>query len=586
MSDLIGILTDFEEYLGDPYDPTSRLPYAKILDLDEREEYPHELIVHLRRWGLHEWVIPDACGGKAVNVEDAFNLIRLVSRRDATTGTAMMLTSLSYTPVWVAGTPEQKQYFADLLFNGGKMAWGLSERRHGSDILANELTAEKVDGGWVLNGEKWTIGNCTVADVVCLFTRTDPRGGPAGYSVFALEKRKVPAGQYAEIPNERIHGLRGLDMSGIRVENCFLPDSAMIGAPGKGLEIALKASQLARTTITCLTMGCTDTALRATLDFATTRKIFGGTVADIPYSRRQLVESFGDLLVSDALSLGAVRGLQANPAQTSIFSSVAKYFVPTILEKAVSQLGVVLGARYYLRTHPRYGVFQKMMRDLLVSNFADGNTVVNLKNIAGSLDKLLANADTLPDDLCERADESVAVLFDSSIPVPTYVPASQELFARGVDNVLLGLPTSIARLKEIAAGEGPLEAAWWSRAAELAEESAGEVRRMRAELAAITAAYGKGAPTSAEWYDLARQYCALFAAASVVHLWVFGRRSMTPELRSGAVLLSCLERTRQLRRPTERVTGRAEDDVVAEALLALHAGNRLFSVHPVQLATS
>lgn len=584
MSDLIGVLADLEAYLGDPHDPASRLPYQKILDLDEREEYPHELVAQLRRWGLHEWIIPEACGGKAVNVEDGFNLIRLVARRDPTTATAMMLTSLSYLPVWVAGTPGQKQYFADLLAHGGKMAWGLSEREHGSDILANELSAEKVDGGWILNGTKWTIGNATVADVVCLFTRTNPRGGPAAYSVFALEKRKVPAAQYAEIPNERIHGLRGLDMSGIRVEDCFLPDSAMIGAPGKGLEIALKASQLARTTITCMAMGCTDTALRTTLDFATTRRIFDSTVAEIPYSRRQLVECFADLLVADAMALGAVRGLQANPGQTSIFSSVVKYFVPTLLERTVSQLGVVLGARYYLRGHPRYGIFQKMLRDLLVANFADGNTVVNLKNIAGTLDKLLANAEEATDRAA--ADAHAAVLFDPAAPMGPYVPANQELFARGVDDVLLALPTSIGRLRDTAAAEtDPQQARWWARAVKVAEETGREVRRMRADLAEVDARYGrKEAAGSPERYDLAKQYCALYAAASVVHLWAYGRGSLGPELDNGAVLLVCLERLRQLRRPAERVTGQAEDAEVARVLYGLHAANRLFSARPVTLA--
>src|SRR5205823_5328892 len=180
-------------------------------------------------------------------------------------------------------------------------------------------------------------------------------------------------------------GLRGLDMSGIRLHGCFVPDPALIGGPGKGLEVALKSSQLVRTNITSIALGCADTALRTTLDFAVGRRIFDSRVVDIPYSRRQLVECFADLLIGEAVATGAVRGLQANPGQASITSSVAKYFVPTLLERTMGQLAVVLGARYYLRDDPRHGIFQKVLRDAPVATFADGNTVVNLKNVASQL---------------------------------------------------------------------------------------------------------------------------------------------------------------------------------------------------------
>jgi alkylation response protein AidB-like acyl-CoA dehydrogenase len=584
MTDLIGVLTDLEGYLGDPNDPASRMPYARILELDEREEYPHELMSPLRRWGLHEWLIPEACGGKAVNVEDGLQLTRLVARRDPTTATAFMINIIGFMPVWVAGTETQKQHFADLIRTGGSMAWGLSEKAHGSDILANELSAERVEGGYLLTGEKWTIGNATVADVVMVFARTNAKGGPGGYSIFALDKRTLPAGSWEPVPREHMYGLRGLDMSGVRLHGCFLPDEALIGGAGKGLEIALKSSQLVRTNITSIALGCADTALRTTLDFATGRRIFDTTVADIPYSRRQLVECFADLLIGEAVATGAVRGLQANPAQASITSSVAKYFVPTMLERTMSQLAVVLGARYYLRDDPRYGMFQKVLRDAPVANFADGNTVVNLKNIASSLDKLLATAAAAPEPATTEANRRMAVLFDPAAPMGEYRPADQQLFARGVDDVLLGLPASIAALRRIAAGEGGEQAKWWGRAADLAESLAGEARRMRADLDELTARYGtRDTATSAELFDLAKQYCTLFAVASCVHLWAHGRSSLAAEVDDGAVLLVCLERLRQLLHPTGRVTGAAEDAVVARAMLAMHAGGRLFALRPIPL---
>jgi alkylation response protein AidB-like acyl-CoA dehydrogenase len=586
MTDLIGVLTDLEAFLGDPHDPDSRMSYARILQLDEREEYPYEMLSPLRRWGLHEWLIPQACGGKAVNVEDGLQLTRLVARRDPTTATAFMINIIGFMPVWVAGTEEQKQHFADLIRNGGVLAWGLSEKEHGSDILANQMAAERVDGGWLLTGEKWTIGNATVADVVLVFARTNAKGGPGGYSVFAVDKRTLPADSWEPVPREHMYGLRGLDMSGIRLHGCFVSDSALIGGPGKGLEVALKSSQLVRTNITSIALGCADTALRTTLDFAVGRRIFDSRVVDIPYSRRQLVECFADLLIGEAVATGAVRGLQANPAQASITSSVAKYFVPTLLERTMGQLAVVLGARYYLRDDPRYGIFQKVLRDAPVATFADGNTVVNLKNVASQLGALLAALADAPQPATGEAERRMATLFDPTAPMGEYRPAEQQLFARGVDDVVLAMPASVAALRAAAAEQAGEQADWWHRAAVQAQALLDQARRMRAELAAVQARYGRDAATSAELFDLAKQYCVLFAGASVVHLWTHGRGSLTPELDSGAVLLVCLERLSQLLHPTARVTSAAEDAAVAGAMLTLHAGNRLFALRPVRLGAA
>lgn len=587
MTDLGAIMADLEHYLGDPYDPSGPMPYQRVLELDEREAYPHEFVDLLRDWGMYDWIVPAEQGGKAVNVEDGFNLYRLVARRDPTTATAMVLTSLSYMPVWVAGDPRQRQRFADLVMGGGKMAWGLSERRHGSDVLANETTARRVEGGWLLNGEKWTIGNATVADVVMIFARTSEKGGPGDYSIFIVEKRNVPEEQREHLRDEPLHGLRGLDMSGVRLRDCFVPDSALVGREGQGLEIALKSSQLARVAISSIAMSCVDTALRATLDFTTRREIFGGLVSDVPYSRRQLVESFADLLIADALTTGAVRSLQLAPTQASIWSSVVKYFVPTFLETTLSRLTAVIGARYYLRAHPHYGVFQKVLRDFAISNFADGNTVVNLKNIALQLERLLDAAVEQPRELVDPAAERVVPLFDPSRPMEPYRPAAQQLFSRGVDDVVLSLPGAVAALRRAAdAAASGQEAAWLAQSADTAGEIVGELERLAAEHRKLTAALGKEAAQSAELFDLAKQYCAISAAASCVHLFLHGRESMAPQLRSPVVLLVCLERLLRQFHPNRRVTGPEEMTAVAEAMLFAHREPRLFSLRDYPLTQS
>lgn len=577
MTDISACLADLERHLGDPYDDAGPMAAHRVLALDEQEEYPHEFVRHLRSWGLDDWIVPEAHGGRAVDVQDGFHLFRLVARRDATAATAMVITSISYMPLWIAGTEEQRQYFADLVRGGHKMAWGLSERRHGSDVLANEMTARRVEGGWELDGEKWTIGNATVADTVVVFARTSDKGGPGGYSIFAVEKSKLAEGQLEHLRNEPLHGLRGIDMSGVRLRGCFVSEQALIGREGQGLELSLKAGQFARILINLIALGCTDTALRTTLDFAVHREIFGGRVADVPYSRRQLVESFADLLISDAMATGAVRGLQLNPAQTSIASSVIKYFVPTVLRHTLTELAVVLGARYWLRDHPRHGVFQKALRDFGVAGFADGNSVVNLKNIALQLGQLLGTAVEQPPQAVEDAGQRVARLYDPSAGMPEYRPADQQLFSRGVDDTVLTLPAAATALRKAATEAAGEDAALLERCADAAATIAGELHRMADEHRALTAARGREAGQSDELFDLAKQYCTIWAAGACVRLYLHGRDSVQPALRSPAVLLVCLERLLRRFRPQQRATGPEEIATVAEVLLDRHRSGQPFA---------
>jgi alkylation response protein AidB-like acyl-CoA dehydrogenase len=577
---LTALVEDLERHLGDPFEPTSRITARRILELDEREAYPHELLSALHTWNAHEYAIPARWGGRAVDIENSLHLMRQVARRDATVATALSISSLSYMPIWVAGTEQQRLYYASQISSGAKMSWGLSERDHGSDLLSNELTAQPVEGGYLVSGEKWLIGNATLADFIVLHARTRPAGGPAGFTLLVLDKRSVPAALVETLPGERLHGLRGIDMSGVRLSGCFIPDSARIGREGTGLEIALQASHAVRSMITSIALGCTDTALRLTLDFAVNRQIFGARVSEIPYTRRQLADSYAELLVGEAVAMTSARSLQVCPDQSSVFSAISKYFVPTLLQGSLSRLAVVLGARHYLREHPRFGLFQKALRDAPVADFADGNTVVNLKNIVSQLGSLLSPGAT-PDPA------EVANLFDLSQPLPGYEPWRQSLASRhGRDHASRSLPAHVRVLLARAAVQPEPARAQLLLAAQLAGDWLIELDRIRTELAALKAQYGTGCGQRPELFELARRYCLVHAAACVTGLWAHaGEAVRLPPIE---VAVWCLRRLSQQLHPYEAADGSAEhldraERVIVAHLLSQHERGEAFSLRTMRL---
>ena len=80
-------------------------------------------------------------------------------------------------------------------------------------------------------------------------------------------------------------------------------------------------------------LGAADTALRTTLDFVVSRKLYGGSLAAVPVVARALSTAFADLLLWDGAALTAARGLHVVPSEMSVWSAVIKYAVPVEIER-------------------------------------------------------------------------------------------------------------------------------------------------------------------------------------------------------------------------------------------------------------
>jgi alkylation response protein AidB-like acyl-CoA dehydrogenase len=198
-----------ELYLGDPSNPENLFSFQHCMELDEQDAFPEDLCQRLYDWDVHLYYIPAAYGGKLKSFEEVLAISRVIARRDLTVAIAHGVTYLGATPVWIAGSDAQKQNVAQRIKNRQKISFGLTERNHGSDILNSETAVETQDKGYILSGEKWLIGNASTASAVIVFTRTNPKGGPRGFSVFLVEKDKIDPNSYTNLEKIKTHGIRG-----------------------------------------------------------------------------------------------------------------------------------------------------------------------------------------------------------------------------------------------------------------------------------------------------------------------------------------------------------------------------------------
>jgi len=572
-----------ERDLGDPQQPDQMMSFQHVLDLDEREEFPHDMIQWLYDWKLQHHYIPSECGGEFTNFEEFIAFVRVLSRRDQTTAIAFTTMFWSYL-VWMGGTDDQKQTLANFMKNeNGAMCLAYSERAHGSDLLGGDVKATRVEGGYLLNGEKWPINRATISGISFVLARTSEEGGARSLSLFMVEKSKIDSTQYYNLPKILTHGIRGSDMSGIGFTDCFIPDSMRIGAEGAGLELALKGFQITRAMCAAFSQGAADTALRTVLRFAVNRRIYGKTVVDMPQPRRVLTNAFLDILLCDCATIGITRGFNVIPEQISVWSAVVKYFVTVTLETMVTDVSAVLGARFYMRDEDGYGIFQKMLRDNSIISVFDGSTVVNLHALLLQLRQLtksrMRNVNRLPEGLPEKLE----TIFNLERPLPPYNGNKLELVNRGGDDVLQGLGLALSHLRSLHP-DATVSAEVLSNLITLTAIAQEELTLLDQQIAESTFQFGHD--QAPELFDLAKQYCVLHTAASCIHMWQYNRHHLGEFFARGEWLALCLWRLMGTFRPAKTLPPRLADGAIAQELMRLYDESRMFSIVPFQLAQS
>ncbi|MEV4441059.1 acyl-CoA dehydrogenase [Streptomyces sp. NPDC049577] len=511
----------FDRDLGDPYDDRTVFSYANVVRLDRAETFPTAICAALDDRGLARHYVPAAHGGALEDFTDLHLLVRTVARRDLTAAIAHGKTFLGALPVWTGGDATTAARLAEAVRGGARVALGLTERTHGSDIMAGELTAEPHGRGYRINGEKWLVNNGTRGRLITLLARTSPVGGPRGFSALLVDKDELPAAAYRCTPKVRTHGIRGADISGITLRDALVGPEALIGTEGGGAELMLKSLQISRALCPALSLGAADQALRLAVRFGRGRELYGRRLADLPLTRRTLAEAYADLLLCEAFALVAARSVQLLPSELSVTSAAVKYLVPALLDGVVDRLGTLLGARSVLGEEYAHGLYQKIARDHRIVGIFDGNSLVNQYALIAQF-RSLARAWLGPRDHRPR----LAALFDLDRTPPPFAPERLTLVSRYGSSVLGTLPGSTARLAALAERRPALAPA--VRDAARLEGVAAELHR---QMRGATPTVGDAAPAN---FTRARHYALCLAGAACLGLWLHSHEAAEAREATGA----------------------------------------------------
>jgi alkylation response protein AidB-like acyl-CoA dehydrogenase len=568
-----------EAHLGDPSDDRTRFSFHMAMEHDEREAFPAPLIENVREFPVDEYMILPEQGGLFDSLEASAARHRTVARRDLTTAIALGASYLAFLPVWAGGSTLHRERFARAYRDRRMAALALTERDRGADLVATETVAVKTSDGWSLSGEKWLINNATRGELVVTLAKTEVPDKRPGLSLFLVDKTALEPAMYEPTPKVRLHGTRGMDVSGIRFSNARLAHDALIGEVGTGIELVLRGFVCSRSAIAARAVAATDTALRTTIDFARSRQLYGKNVLAIPHASQQLAGCFADLLLCDAITIACARWLHVAPAQAALVASIAKYLVPTQCEKIIAECAAILGARFFLREAHWHGMFQKIQRDTQLLGLFDGSTIINLSSIASQLGPLIAerkNARSGDSAAC------IAAVCGLAKPLPPLHFERVELLARGRNDIMAcldDLPAQIQDARAYGASEHTVD-----ELVRLARGVIAETERLEGHLRAGFRAGWATKPRSHEAIELARRYCILKCIALTMHVWVHSRRDLGGAFARGEWLVVAGDRMLAGLRGLDAPGSRVEVTAVGNEMLRLFAANRAFSIVPIQLA--
>lgn len=353
-------------------------PLAK--EVDEEEKFPLETVKKMAKCGLMGINVPKEFGGAGGDMKMYITAVEELSKVCATTGVVLSAhTSLCITPILENGTQDQKDRYVPKLASGEWIgAFGLTEPNAGTDASYQQTTAQKVEGGYVLNGTKIFITNAGYANVYVVFAMTDKSLGTKGISAFIIEDtfEGFKVGK-----KEAKMGIRGSSTCELIFTNCFVPEANLLGKVGEGFKIAMKTLDGGRIGIAAQALGIAEGALEATVAYVKERKQFNRPIAAFQNTQFVLADLKAKVEAAKLLVYQAADKKQNKAKDLSVAAAMAKLFAAEVAMEVTTKCVQLHGGYGYTRDYP----VERMMRDAKITEIYEGTSEVQRMVISGAL---------------------------------------------------------------------------------------------------------------------------------------------------------------------------------------------------------
>jgi alkylation response protein AidB-like acyl-CoA dehydrogenase len=345
-------------------------------ELDEKNEFPTDILQDMARADLFGIFIPEQYGGFGGGCFEIVLALEEMARGCVGVATSFAASALGIYPVLIAGSEEMKEkYLPDIAAGKKWAAFGLTEANAGSDASGVQTNAVLDGDEWVLNGTKQWITNGGESHLYSIVAITDPSKGARGASIFIVEDGD-PGFFYGKKENKM--GIRASATRELIMNDCRIPRDRLVGRQGTGFITVMKTLDVSRPGIASLGVGLAQAALDEAVTYAKQRIQFGKPIISFQAVQHMLADMAIQLEAARALVYAAARHINSHPKDMSKASSMCKVFATDMAMKVTTDAVQVLGGYGYMKEYP----VEKMMRDAKILQIYEGTNQIQ-RNVVG-----------------------------------------------------------------------------------------------------------------------------------------------------------------------------------------------------------
>lgn len=350
-----------------------------LKNIDQEARYPYEIYDAWIELGLFRIGFPEAYGGIGGDLTDLLLVSQDLAYWSYDVYTAYSVPLYTAMTLLKIGSEAQKQEFLPALMEGRiRLSTSISEPSAGSDVSALRTTATRVDGGWVLNGQKlWNTAAGAKGNVLQVLARTDTTASPRkGMSMF-LVPNDTPGVQCRKLD---MLGRRATGTYEVFFDDVFVPEDRLVGGLNEGWSGLLACLQTERLLTSAGYVGSAQKVVDLSLAYAKEREQFGRPIGEF--------QVIGHMLADMQTEVDAARLLLERAASILLTGrdatrevSMAKLFGSETYAKVANQGMQVFGAYGYSLEYE----IQRHFRDARSTTVGAGSSQMQRNAIAATM---------------------------------------------------------------------------------------------------------------------------------------------------------------------------------------------------------
>lgn len=375
-------LTDEQQLIRETARRIAREVIApRSAELDETGVYPEDIYQTFKETGLLGLWFPEEYGGSGAGTLGLGLAVEEVAKVDNACALMLLLTKLSTSAILYGGSEAQKQEYCRKTATGERRgAFGLTEPGAGSDSANIQTRAERHGNEYILNGTKAYISGASVADFFMVATKTDPKAGSRGFTVFIVD-RDTPGFRVGK--HDRKMGVHGVPTCELIFEDARVPATQVLGRENEGFKLIMWNLNSVRPIVATRGLGTAEGAIQYAIDYAKQRHTFGAPIIQHQAIQMMIADVAMRIEASRLLAYQACTLVDAGKAGRSHahFLSIAKAFATETAVEAADKAVQIMGALGYMSETPT----ERYFRDARQLTIVEGTSQVQRLIIARAL---------------------------------------------------------------------------------------------------------------------------------------------------------------------------------------------------------